>query len=163
MHCSATVPFPVDQGACWVPGQGMWCEKVNTIRALLERQCGGFVPKCGNTAEGAFVGGLLRLGGLFCGMRLEGKGQDCGESRKVGHAGATGNPLTLARGKGLSKGCRSGRSLDASLTDVKSPPQMHMEALCACVCVCVCACACTQVVMCDICICEFMSIRRGHA
>ncbi|DAA32370.1 TPA: SERINC2 protein-like [Bos taurus] len=61
----------VDQGACWVPGQGTWCEKVNTVRALLERQCGGFVPKCGNTAEGAFVGGLLHLGGLFCGMRLE--------------------------------------------------------------------------------------------
>ena len=98
-------------------------------------------------------------------MRLEGKGQDCGESRKVGHAGATGNPLTLARGKGLSEGCRSGRSLDASLTDVKSPPQMHMEAVCVCVCVCARARARmrAQVIMCDICICEFMSIRRGHA
>lgn len=105
---------------------------VNTVHALLERQSGGFVPKFGNTEEGAFVGGLLH------GMRLEGKGQDWRESRKVGHAGrgATGDPLTLARGKGLSEGYRSEKSLDASLTDIKSLLQMHMEALCVCVCVC---------------------------
>lgn len=155
---------------CHVPG--MWCEQANTVPALLERQSGGLCTQMWLTLQKELLWEVFSVG---CGWEVREK--TVGKVEKVRHVGrgAAGEPLTLAGSKGWKSKPGPGtdyprvtglRILGLWMLLLQISKVCH-KCTCGTVCVCVCVftCVCAQVIMCDVCICEFMSIcvRRGHA